>query len=209
MRVEAVVRVERSRHQEHEGGGTGRGVMEDRHYVLAPRPSRLRFANRREGFLVPAQRANPRSLSRDLCGGHPIPGQRGEGLHQLGEVRQLGNAGELALSEREDPAAVRETCRDVGSRQLPRREQESAIRFQPESVIERDAPVEGMRRQGRRLEPEPARSRVLCGAFLAVALVFLELSLAPTPGLDTYRHGGGEDAQDDEKRDAFHERVLS
>src|SRR5438876_9683463 len=66
-----------------------------------------------------------------------------------------------------------------------------------------------MRRQGRRLEPEPARSRVLCGAFLAVALVFLELSLAPPPCLDTHCRGGSEDAQDYEKRDTFHERVLS
>ena len=105
--------------------------MENGRTVVAPRPSRLRFADRREGFLVPAQRANARSFTGDFRRGHPLPTERGESAHQLGEVRQLGDVPELASARREDPAAVREARGDVRSRQLPGGEQEPAIGLQP------------------------------------------------------------------------------
>src|SRR5260370_27712376 len=163
--------------------------MEDGAPVVAVRPFRLRLPKRCEGFLVPTHCANPRRFPCHLCRGDPLPGERDERLHQLGEVRQLGDASKLAFADGEDPAAVREACRDLSSRQLARREQESAIGFQAESAIEREASVERVRPQGLRLEPEPARSIVLRGALRAGSLVFLELSLAPVPRLDPYWPG--------------------
>ena len=106
MRVEAIVRVERSRQLEHEGCRSRSGLVEDGRPVVAVRPARLRFANRAESFPLPTQGANPRGLSADLRRGDPLFGERSEGLEQLGEIWQLGDAADVAIAERDDPLTL-------------------------------------------------------------------------------------------------------
>ena len=206
--VEAIVRVECSRQLKHEGGRGRRSVVENGRPVVAFGPSGLRITDGREGFLVPAHRPNSRSLAGDLLGRDPLFGKRSESVHQLGKIRQLANASEFPSSAREDPAAVRKTCRDVRVRQLARREQEPAVGFQPQHFVESKATLQWVRRQGLRLETQLPCGIVLRGALLAVPLVVPQLSLAPTPGIDTHRRAGGEEEEGDEDRDAFHEGVL-
>ena len=207
--VQAIVRVERSRQLEHEGRRSRSGVVEDGRPVVAARPAHLRFANRAKRFLLPAHGANLGGLPADLRGGNPLLGERSEGLEQLGKVRQLGDAGDLAIAERHDPSALREASGDVPSCQLLRCEQKPAIRSQPERVVERTAPLDGVRRQRIGLEPEPGLGGHLRGVLLSDSRVLLEPSLPPPPHLDACRRGGAEDAQGDDERDGFHGRVLS
>src|SRR5439155_19956382 len=110
--------------------------------------------DRRKGFLVSAYCANLRNLAGNLRCRDPIAGEWRESVHQLGKVRQLGDASELSSAARKAPASVRELCRDVRVRQLPRREQEPAIGLQPQHLVESKAPLERVRGQGLRLETE-------------------------------------------------------
>src|SRR5436190_24117929 len=174
--------------------------------MVAARPPGLCLPHCRERLLVSPDRPNPRSLAGHFRGSDPLLCERGQRLHPLGKIRQLGEPRELTLADRKDPAILSEPHRQLCSSQLASGEEEPAIGGQPESVIERDAPIERMWRQRRRLQPEAAGGRVLGGGLLARPLVFPDLSLAPVPGLHSDRPAGREDAYEEEEPEAFHER---
>src|SRR5205814_615861 len=173
------------------------------------RPPRLRFANRAKRFLLPAQGANSRGLSADLRCGDPLLGEGSEGLEQLGKVRQLGDAGDIAIADRHDPLTLREASSDVCSCQFLRCEQKPAIGSEPERVVESTAPIYRVWRQRACLEPEPDRGVCLRGLLLSDSFVLFELSPPPLPHLAACRRGSSEDAQTDDEREVLHGRVLS
>ena len=169
----------------------------------------MRLANRDKCLLLPTQGANPRRLSDNLRRGDPLFGERSEGFEQLGKVRQLGDAGDIAVADRHDPLTLREASGDVCSCQLLRCEQKPAIGSQPERVVESTAPVEGVWRQRTRLEPELDCGIRLRGLLLSESLVLLELSLPPLPHLASGHRGSSQHAKADDEREVLHGRVLS